>query len=215
MDKDFTNFITTMAQALYDGTLRPGRLMSPDEIDHALAGRKDEMAQLRGWFLCGTANPAMFSTDATAELQSYVEVLETRAGVSYLLVIQQRAGWQSRCILPLAGLKVHQYVQSLISGQVLQLSLGVGDGDYAVISSLSLQKETIEALARARIEARFEDSSHLDSLTDVVSSLLNASALRPIEGMPAIHHTSLSVVMPGQLGPCTVENSLAIPSALH
>jgi hypothetical protein len=130
-----------------------GRLMTPDAVRDALAGRKDAGQVPPGWYLCGSAHPDMYAQlQAGANDIKHAVVLFPSSSGTHFLVINQRVGeWQHRFVLPLIGQTVRAFALSL-SEHPLRLSLAAEGKEATLLTVFNLSSEAVAA-CRAAVRA--------------------------------------------------------------
>ena len=197
MEKKQYEIIETLLRAGKDERLHAGRLMSPEELRRAVYGRSGPEKQFEGWFLCGTAHPAMYSACVKSETQTAVVTLN-----DYFVAIQQCETWQSRIVLPVAGEHAIRFVHAMNRGAELQLSLANGNQDDTFISLVGPITKTIPG-HQENSRTGAGDDVILAALPGLVCLLLQPNALDSIGHSP-VTDVCVTFVLPEEKQPPSV-----------
>jgi hypothetical protein len=179
----------------------PAKIMDPDEVRRALAGRAAvEHSWTEGkWYLCGDVQTQLFAI-VNAEfgdvLRERVTAYATPAGGQYAVISHQILGWCHRFLLPLYEPKVMGLVNGLRT-QKLGFSLGNEGGKEAVLVT---SKFDATAFAPLRPMARPLPDSQLKKvfleLPAVIKAMNEPSMIPSMSDGVDIVDVSVSVVMP-------------------
>jgi hypothetical protein len=82
-----------------------GWLMSPAEVEAAVAARANVREELSGWFVCGSITKGMLAAAEArgGRIDHAGSLIESPSGRSYLVAVQQAGNWQHRFVIPLVG----------------------------------------------------------------------------------------------------------------
>lgn len=183
-------------RAIENQKLWPGRLLSPDETQRAVAGRQGAERDMSGWFLCATAHPAMFEAYTPLPFTSASLLIRPLGDVTYMLTVQQRGPWQSRIIMPLLGDTTKEFVGSLKGGSDLQLSLASGDGPNALITNLSSTAEFRHSFDEVKFGRARDMQSLAHGLISLVREFLRPEACPSLEQHVGVQHACVTYAIP-------------------
>lgn len=127
-----------------------GRLMTPDAVRDALAGRKDAGQVPQGWYLCGSAHPDMYARlrAGADDIKHSVVLFPAPSGTHFLVINQRVDEWQHRFVLPLVGQTVRAFALSL-SEHPVRLSLAAEGREAALLTAFNLSSEAVAACRAA------------------------------------------------------------------
>jgi len=123
-----------------------GRLMTPDAVRDALAGRKDAEHVPPGWYLCGSAHPDMYARlrAGADDIKHSVVLFPAPSGTHFLVINQRVDEWQHRFVLPLVGQVVRTFAGSLLEYPV-RLSLAAEGREATLLTAFNLSSEAAVA----------------------------------------------------------------------
>lgn len=127
-----------------------GRLMTPDAVRDALAGRKDAGQVPQGWYLCGSAHPDMYARlrGGFDDIKHSVVLFPAPSGTHFLVINQRVDAWQHRFVLPLVGQSVGAFVRSLLE-QPVRLSLAADGRKATLLTAFNLSSDAVAACRTA------------------------------------------------------------------
>lgn len=191
-----------MAIGAAAGRITPARLMSPAELEAAVRGRPDLEGKLRGWCVCTEVPSAMWqrALDAHARgVANQMLIAQAPSGRCYFIVAVQADGWQHRICIPLVGALTAQWLGSLSSKRLMQLSIANADSDRTFVA-----ESTVPAEALAQLSGL--DTSMPDDLGDLMEEAFGlvawnamAATTEPAAGSTVPKEVSLSLLWPTEV----------------
>jgi len=199
-DKTERGVIETLLRATQEKRLWGGRLMSPDETAQAQNAAITKDARVAGWFLCGTAHPAMFSCCAMEAIHTLLLPLGAGHRLQFMVIVQQCRDWQSRMILPMVGSIVEEFLETLRRGDALQVSLADGDNDNAIVSQLTVgAHSSLTELSAMRVQDEFDTNEVVAVMSSLIDALLKPELFRTIDSGFEVRHVCVSYIFPSDL----------------
>lgn len=138
-----------IADGLATGRITASRLMSPDELAAFARDRPDLQGRLRGWCLCTEVPMGMWRRALEARIEgvpNHINIVEMGSGRKYMSVVTQAREWQHRLCVPLTGTLTAQWLDTLVSGVPLQMSMASPDSEQAFISLTNVPAAAIAEL---------------------------------------------------------------------
>ncbi len=196
-ERNERDIVEAMIHAVEEKRLWAGRLMSPEETAQALSARVATDSRLNGWFFCGTAHPAMFRCCVTEPIHSLLVPIGTGYSIQFMIVVQQCHHWQSRMILPLVGNFVQDFLDTLVRGDALKVSLADGDDENAVVSQLMPGScSSLPEVSTMRVQAVFDTKEVLALTSSLIDVLLRPESFRTIDSSQDVRNVCVSYVFP-------------------
>lgn len=127
--------LNEVAQKVLAGQITFGRLMSPEQVRLAVAGRSGPEGQLKEWCITSEVDKQMFRQMKRAGTWQSGMALHTLGSQRYLLVSHAIGGWRHHTVLPLIGQTAQRFIDSLATGP-LRISLANGHEDDALLQTL-------------------------------------------------------------------------------
>lgn len=194
-----------MAIGTAAGRITPARLMSPVELEAAVRGRPDLEGKLRGWCLCTEVPDAMWQRALDAHAQgaaNQVMVAEAPSGRRYFIVVIQAEGWQHRVCIPLLGALTAQWLGSLTSERLMQISIANADSNRTFVAESVVPSKAIAQLAGADTSIPEDLTAFLEEGFRLVAWNALVATSEPAAQMPMPDEVSVSLLLPAEVQAC-------------
>lgn len=191
-----------MAIGAAAGRITPARLMSPVELEAAARGRPDLEGKLRGWCLCTEVPGAMWqrALDAHARgVANQVMVAEAPSGRRYFVVAVQAEGWQHRVCVPLVGTLTAQWLASLTSKRLMQMSIASAESDRAFVSESVVPPGAVAQLSGVDTNIPEDLTAFLEEGFRLVAWNALVASAEATAQMPLPDEVSVSLLLPAEV----------------
>lgn len=191
-----------MAIGAAAGRITPARLMSPPELEAAARDRPDLEGRLRGWCLCTEVPGAMWQRAVNAHARgaaNQVMVAEAPSGRRYFIVVVQAEGWQHRVCVPLVGALTAQWLASLSSRRLMQMSIAEADSDRAFVSESVVPTGAVAQFSGVDTNIPEDLTAFLEEGFELVAWNALAATSEPAAQMPTPDEVSVSLLLPAEV----------------
>lgn len=191
-----------MAVGAAAGRITPARLMSPAELEAAARGRPDLEGRLRGWCLCTEVPGVMWKRALDAHARGAVNqvmVAEAPSRRRYFIIVVQADGWQHRVCIPLLGALTAQWLGSLSSKRLMQMSIADADSDRAFVSESVVPPGAVAQLSGVDTNIPEDLTDFLEESFRLVAWNALAATEEPAARTPLPNEVSLSLLLPAEV----------------
>jgi hypothetical protein len=194
--------LAAMAYGAATRRITVSRLMSPDELTAVARARPDLQGKVEGWFLCAEVPEGMWQRALEARLEGVpnkLTIVEMASGRKYLSVVIQMHEWQHRLCVPLVGKLTAQWLDTLVSGAPLQMSVASAESEQSFISLSEVPPGAIASLRDADTSVPADWRELMDEAMTFVAWNSAAARVDRVDGMPEPGEVSLSLLFPAEL----------------
>jgi hypothetical protein len=191
-----------MATGAAMGRITPSRLMSPTEIEVATRGRPDLEGKLQGWCLCTEVPDAMWQRALEArsrEVPNQAMVVTGPSERRYLVVVVNAEGWQHRVCIPLLGELTAQWLDSLSTTRLMQMSVADAGSNRTFVTESVVPPNAIPQLSG--FDTRIPDDlpHFLEEAFTLVAWNAAVATTDPVGQMALPSEVSLSLLLPAEV----------------
>lgn len=181
-----------------------GRLMSPDEVANAVAGRENPAySTLHRWTLCGDVSPTGFELlqllHRNSDANERVTAFSSPAGHSYVMFTHQVGAFQHRYFVPLYDSKVAQCLEDVTRDGTLGYSLG-GDSHQAIVWRSSLgPRDLLPVKAMCGVVEEGDEEAVLEEYSQLLAEARVPARIPSVLDGVAVRYASVSAIAPTDL----------------
>lgn len=194
--------MAAMAFGAATGRITASRLMSPAELTVATRDSPELRGKVEGWCLCVEVPEGMWQRALEARLEGvphHLTIVEMGSGRKYLTVVMQMREWQHRLCVPLVGRLTAQWLDTLVSGTPLQMSVASPDSDRAFISCSDVPPGAIAAMREADTSVPADWRGLMEEAMRFVAWNSYVAKVDRATRMPEPSEVSLSLLFPAEV----------------
>ena len=194
--------LAAMAHGVATGRITASRLMSPAELTAVARARPDLQGKVDGWCLCTEVPEGMWqrALDACVEgVPNKLTIVEMGSGRKYLSVVLQVHDWQHRICVPLVGRLTAQWLDTLVSGVSLKMSVASPESERAFISFTEVPPGAVAALRGADTSVPTDWRGLMEEAMTFVAWNSSVARVDRVDQMPEPREVSLSLLFPAEV----------------
>jgi hypothetical protein len=194
--------LATMAYGAARGRITASRLMSPAELTAVARDRPDLQGKVEGWCLCAQVPEGMWQQALEARLKgvpNHLTIVEMGSGRNYMSVVMQMGEWQHRLCVPLVGALTAQWLETLVAGVPLQMSVTSPDSEKAFIAFTEVPPRAIAALRCADTSVPADWRELIEEAMKFMAWNSSVAKVDRVATMPEPSEVSLSLLFPAEV----------------
>lgn len=194
--------LAAMAYGAATGKITASSLLSPAELIAVARDRPDLQGKVGGWCLCAEVPEGMWQRALEARLEGVpnkLTIVEMASGRKYLAVVIQMREWQHRLCIPLVGKLTAQWLDTLVSGAPLQMSVASAESERSFISLSEVPPGAIAALRTADTSVPADWRELIEEAMTFVAWNSAVAKVDRVDKMPEPTAVSLSLLFPAEV----------------
>lgn len=194
--------LAAMAYGAAKGSITSSKLLSPAELSAAARDRTDLQGKVSGWCLCAQVPQGMWRLSVGARfagVPNHLTVVEMGSGRRYLAVVLQLGKWQHRLCVPLVGKLTAEWLDTLVAGVPLQMSVTSPDSEHAFVVSTEVAPGAIAAFRDTDTSVPADWRGLIEEAMKFVAWNASVAEVDPVAQMPEPTQLSFSLLFPAEV----------------